>query len=81
MEYERVLEQTRSWPAHLRLGLAQDLLRTLYPELPVSPAQGSNAAPRKTIADLQGILASEQPPPSDEEVRRLIEEHILEKYG
>jgi len=65
-EYERALEQIRSWPPEVRLHFAQDVLRTLFlvvREIGQEPA-GSNKAPS---------------PPADDKL--LLHMHRMEKYG
>ena len=54
-------EQIRAWPSSQRLTLASRILQSLEAE------QCGSAAPRKSLADLVGLLATVQPPPSDEE--------------
>ncbi len=36
---------------------------------------------RNTLKDALGLLATDQPPPSDEEVQMWLDEHRMEKYG
>jgi hypothetical protein len=74
-EYVSVLEKVRSWPPELRLTLAEDLLRSLHPE--VRPA-GRRGVPAEQVI---GIGGGKGPPPDDETVKRWIQEHRREKYG
>jgi hypothetical protein len=74
-EYVSVLEKVRSWPPELRLTLAEDLLRSLYPE--VRPP-GRRGIPADQVV---GIGAGKGPPPDDDTVKRWLQEHRLEKYG
>jgi hypothetical protein len=64
--------QISGWPPPLRLSLASKILQSLEHE---------QSRPRKSLADLWGLMATEQPPPTDEEVNRILEEHRLRKYG
>lgn len=74
-EYTQVVATVRSWPSEMRLSLAEELLRTLHPEL-------RPGAPRGIPADqVLGIGAGNSPPPDDETVQKWVQEHRLEKYG
>jgi hypothetical protein len=75
-----VWEQVKAWPVPQRIALASQILQSLEreqapAELPAEPT------PRKTVMDLWGAWATNKPPPSDEEVERIIDEAIMEKYG
>ena len=74
-----VWEQVKDWPAAERIALASRIMQSLettqYHEPTTAPV------PRKTLADLWGCMATDQPPPSDEEVDRIIEGEIMGKYG
>ena len=74
-EYAQVVGTVRSWPSELRLSLAEELLRTLYPELRRSGPRGVPAE------QVRGIGAGKSPPPDDETVKKWIEEHRMEKHG
>ncbi len=78
--YENILKIIHHWPPPKRLTLVQDILSTLTSELEVSEP----TLPRikhNTLKDALGLLATDQPPPSDEEVQMWLDEHRLEKYG
>jgi hypothetical protein len=36
---------------------------------------------KKTLADLVGLFRGDQPPPTDEEVERILDEERMRKYG
>ena len=74
-DYETVLRTVRQWPPEQRFGLVQEVLKTLAP--PGAP--GSGRAP--TLARARGLLAAAQPPPSDAEVERWLDERRTERYG
>ena len=44
--------------------------------VPLSPA----IQPLKRAIDLIGLAATEQPPPTDEEVQAILEDRLLERY-
>ena len=75
LDYATVLRAVRTWCAKERFALVQDVLRTLEP-LP----EGSDRS-RHTFERALGLLATDTPPPSDEEVQRMLEDYRLEKYG
>ncbi len=73
--YERVISIVRSWPAPQRLTLIQDLLATLVPDV----ATARQRPP--TLARALGLLGTDQPAPSDEDIARLLDERRRERYG
>lgn len=73
LTYREVLAAAASWSAAERLSLIQDLLQTLAPD-PVGPNERSAAIER-----LEGNLATSEPPPTDEEIDRTLEERRMER--
>lgn len=73
--YEAVVNMIRSWPAAQRLTLVQDVLATLAPDL----AAASQRQP--TLARALGLLATDTPAPSDEEIALLLDQRRQERYG
>jgi len=53
----------------------QDILETLAP-VPKMPAPRA-----KTLSKALGLLRTERPAPTDAEIERWLEEHLLSKYG
>lgn len=74
-QYRTVVKQVKDWPADERLALIQDILRTLKPDLAASGRQ------EETLNKALGLLASQQPAPTDETVRQWLRERRVEKYG
>lgn len=74
LNYESVLRTVHGWPAAKRFLLIQDLLKTIEPAETPSPRPA-------TLGQALGLLATDQPAPSDEETRRWLAEHRSEKYG
>ena len=74
LSYESVLRIVHNWPAAKRFLLNQDLLKT------IEPAEQSARRP-DTLSQALGLLATDQPTPSDEETVRWLAEHRAEKYG
>lgn len=76
-DYKAILAAINAWPLPYRLALMQEILRVMTPEMsPTQPSQSKHGFERA-----RGLLASDQPPPSDEEVEQWLEEHRMEKYG
>ena len=75
--YDNVLNIVRQWTMAERYALLQDVLKTLAPE------SAESALPRvreRTLQRALGLLATEQPAPTDEEVQQWLDEHRMEKY-
>jgi hypothetical protein len=76
-EIGAILERVASWPPADRLALAQGVLETLGRDL------GPPRLPRPngTIADLVGLLKTDAPPPTDEEVAQMLHDERMRRYG
>lgn len=72
--YESVLRIVYGWPAARRFLLIQDLLKTIEPD--EQPARRPD-----TLHQALGLLATDQPAPSEEETAHWLAEHRSEKYG
>lgn len=71
-EYRDVLRLIDHWPAEQRLSLAREILSHQGGPLPV---------PRSTADLAAGLLSGRLPPPDDDDVKRILHEHRMEKYG
>ena len=71
---DSINEQVGSWSPEDRVALAYELLRELR-------RQPLEAPPRDTLSHARGLLRTDLPPPSDEEVDRWIDEYRMHKYG
>ena len=71
-DVQQVWQRIRSWPQPMRLSLAAKILQSLEAE---------QTGPKKSLADLVGILESDKPPPTDEDVQQILEEERMRKYG
>lgn len=69
--YETVLSIVHRWSPDKRFALVQDVLNTLAPAHPK----------QKTFDKALGLLATNQPPPTDAEVEQWLDEHRTEKYA
>jgi hypothetical protein len=74
-EVQGVLDRVRTWSPEMRLTLAEELLRSLYPFLRPSELRGMPAE------QVRGIAANDGTPPDDDTVKQWIGERRLEKYG
>ncbi len=73
---ETILRIVRQWPINEQVALADAILadaRAAANPIVQPPAVPSSA--------LRGILANDQPPPSDAEVERILDEERMKKYG
>ncbi|QEH35029.1 hypothetical protein OJF2_35740 [Aquisphaera giovannonii] len=75
-EMTDILRRIRSWPIASRISLARRILESVEDVTVVEPPR------REFPADaLIGLLKTDDPPPTDEEVERIIEEERMRKYG
>jgi len=74
-DYQTILKVVHSWTPTVRVMLMQDVLRSLQPEL------GGSRPRRATLGTALGMLANDQPAPSDADVARWLDEHRIRKYG
>ena len=66
-EFDSIAERVNAWPTEQQIRLAHQILsRTSEQELPPPP--------RRTLQKAIGLLRGDGPTPSDEEVKRIIEE-------
>lgn len=74
-EFEAVLRLVNGWSADDRQALGQAIEQTLQQE--ETREQERHAA----FLQLQGMLVTDRPPPTDAEVKQWLHEHRMEKYG
>ena len=75
INYENVLKTVRQWPAVQQMELVQDVLRTISAR--IDPPKKRT----RTLDQALGLLATDRPAPTDEEVKQWLDEHRMEKYG
>ena len=73
-QYQAILTSASKLPSDLRLSLAQAILRTLEADV------GKSERKPIPVAEATGILAGPWPTPSDEDVERMVDEYLTEKY-
>ena len=73
--YDMIVSIVRGWPASQRFALVQEVLATLAPETPAVNQRQS------TLARARGFLATDQVPPSDEDIEAMLDERRQERYG
>jgi hypothetical protein len=76
LKYSDILDVVRRWPSAKRLDLVQEILGTVTSDLKTTTTGTSN-----TLTQALGLLATDQPAPSDQQVREWLAEYRLEKYG
>ncbi len=73
--YDTILQIVTHWPPSQRFDLVQEVLKTL------APAPEATRPRHKSLDKMLGILATDQPAPSDAEVEQWLDEARMEKYG
>ena len=74
--YAQVLRAIGSWPRKQRLALMRHLFETIDDDW-----EEKERRRREALHRLEGMLATDAPPPTDEEVERILEEERMKKYG
>ncbi len=73
--YENVLDIVSHWPPIQQRALVNDVLKMISPR--IQPPRER----RPTLNEALGLLATDGPAPTDEEVKQWLDEHRMEKYG
>jgi hypothetical protein len=73
-DFVDVWHRVRQWPEPMQISLATRILQSLEDEQ-------SRTTSRKSLADLIGIWDTGGTPPTDEQLRGVLEEELLKKYG
>jgi hypothetical protein len=68
--YEAVINTVRTWPARIRFDLVQEVLATLTPE------ENSATSRQQTLSQALGLLHGSGVPPTDAEVRAMLDERL-----
>jgi hypothetical protein len=75
MSLQEVKEQVFKLPPSDRLALISAIIESLQEDRPVSGAERSGAIQR-----MRGLLKTDRPAPTDEEVAAMLEERRAKKY-
>lgn len=81
LDHDAILATIRKWPREAQLALARDILDTALAPAEESQVGDEAAHSQGSWRNLIGLLATDQPPPTDEEIERWREEWRMEKYG
>lgn len=71
--YDDILKIVRNWEEDRQFALVHDVLKVL--------ASKKERKREPTLQKALGLLATDQPPPNDEEVKQWLDERRWEKYG
>ena len=74
LDVAQVLERVRDWPKKQRVELVDGILDTLRDD------PSSAGRQRATLKDLVGVLGTDGNAPTDEELQRILEDELIEKY-
>ena len=75
MNWEELRKEAYKLPVYERLLLVNSIISSLTEELRPRPPQGEGG-----LTQLTGLLKTEASPPTDEEIKTILEEHREEKY-
>lgn len=78
-EYGEILDRIAGWPPSIRLALLRDVLDTLAPEISSTLRQVPRAR-RPGLEEVVGLLKTDEPPPTDEQVKQWLEQRRIETY-
>lgn len=73
--YDSVLKIISRWSPVQQKALVDDVLKMISPR--IEPPRQK----RPTLSEALGLLATDQPAPTDAEVKQWLDEHRMEKYG
>lgn len=73
--YQGILNIVRQWPTAQQIALVEDVLKTISSR--VEPPKQR----QRTLDRALGLLATDKPAPTDDEVKQWLDEHRMEKYG
>ena len=74
MSLQELKEQARQLPVSDRLELVRAIIESLQ-DVPIQPPERS-----RIIKQMKGLLKTDQPAPTDEQVESILEERRVEKY-
>jgi hypothetical protein len=75
-EIGEILDRIKGFSVTSRIRLARQILETVDEKPAIKPPPR-----RRPLSDLVGLLKTDSPPPTDEEVEQIIEDERMRKYG
>lgn len=75
LDRETILRAIQTWPQDEQMALAVDIMQRAGAALVEEPLDPPDSQ------GLAGLLANDQPPPTDEQVEKWLEEDRMKKYG
>jgi hypothetical protein len=73
--HENIVQTVQTWSDDRRWRLVEDILRSMNVENEDLPVR------KRTLNLALGLLATDNPPPTDEEIAQWLTERRMEKYG
>lgn len=75
MSWQELRKEALQLSVSDRLLLVEAIVRSLSNDLRPRPP-----VPKSTLTGLHGLLKTDEPPPTDEEIEAMLEERLKEKY-
>ncbi|HID53522.1 MAG TPA: hypothetical protein EYP41_16005 [Anaerolineae bacterium] len=72
--HREILQNVLDWPPHQQIDLAHELLK-------IAASKKRDSQRQELFEQAVGLLATDEPPPTDEEIARILEEERMKKYG
>ncbi len=72
-EVFEVLQRVKTWKPEMCIDLARRILETVVPDQILTPPQ------TMTLEEIQAIMKTDKPPPTDEECKKILEEERIKK--
>lgn len=79
-QFDAIVAQVATWPQERRMALLRRLMES-QPALSTRPSNSGPFPRGVPVEEMRGLIKVPGKPPTDEEVRKILEDAILEKYG
>lgn len=77
-----VWDRVKAWPAAAKISLVTKIVQSLdQGQIERPPASQAPPRPTGSVADIIGLWADVHPKPTDEELKQLLIDSIMEKHG
>ena len=85
-EIQNILQKVREWPLEDRVQLAKavlamDEVTSRSDSEAIAKSDAGGIQQRPSFSKAYGIALGDRPPPTDEEVKQIIYDHRMKKYG